>query len=91
MLAETNTAFETQKKAITNYDAFLDSINAPNLIAETDKEATLTSSLYTPSARLSNLLHHSEHPMKTYFDLQAKLASGFINALEKHDPTDLHM
>jgi vesicle coat complex subunit len=91
MFAQTNASFESHKKSLTSYDSFLDGISNANLISDESTEANITSSLYTPSSRLTALLKKSEHPMKSYFDLQEKLTYGFVNALETHDPSELNM
>jgi hypothetical protein len=91
MFAQTNASFESHKKSLGSYNSFLDWISNTNLISEQSTEANITSSLYTPSSRLTALLKKSEHPMKSYFNLQEKITNGFINALEKHDPSELNM
>jgi hypothetical protein len=91
MLQQTSKWLEKHKQAINSYDTFLDQVNSDILVNDTSIQWDITATLFTANPKTVETIKSAENPMKSYLDLQEKIAQWFSKALDNHTPEELNM
>lgn len=91
LIAEKKNQMSTIKEQLNNYDEFLDKTNTTSLISDSSVAGTISARLYKTDEKTKYIMDTAEHPTKTYIDLEANLASGFLLALQNHAPQEMNM
>jgi hypothetical protein len=91
MITQTSRDLEAHKQSLNNYDTFLDATQASALIDNKTIDGDIYAQLFAPSPEVSAILTNTEHPMRSYLNLQKRLVDGFTNALETRGATNLNM